>query len=344
MSVERSSRFQVEAAFAAQAVRVAARLSRAVQREMVEPAQLKTDRSPVTVADFAVQAVVAHLLETSFPTDTLVAEEDSALLQKPEQGTLLETVTRFVRQVWPEASSREVCRAIDRGAGAPVGRFWTLDPIDGTKGFLRGDQYVTALALLDRGDVQVAALGCPNLDADLQPHVGGEGALAVALRGQGAWTGALDGGSLRRLQVSPTSEASGARILRSFEAGHTDEAQVSRLAEVLGCQAPPVRMDSQAKFAVLAAGGGELIVRLLSPSLPDYKEKIWDQAAGSLIVEEAGGQVTDLTGRPLDFRSGRELQRNLGVLVSNHHLHAMAVEALRQIGANRRPEAASPTG
>jgi 3'(2'), 5'-bisphosphate nucleotidase len=339
--MERGSRFQVEAAFAAHAVRAAARLSRIVQREMVEPAQVKADRSPVTVADFAVQAVVAHLLEASCPTDTLVAEEDSALLRRPEQGTLLETVTRFVRQVWPEATAREVCRAIDRGAGAPVGRYWTLDPIDGTKGFLRGDQYVTALALLERGEVQVAALGCPNLNAELRPEVGGEGALAVALRGQGAWAGSLDGGSLRRLQVSAAEEPSSARILRSFEAAHTDEAQVSRLAEALGCQAPPVRMDSQAKFAVLAAGSGELIVRLLSPSRPDYAEKIWDQAAGSLIVEEAGGQVTDLTGRPLDFHAGRELRRNLGILVSNRRLHPAAVAALHAIGADRRPQASA---
>jgi len=98
-------------------------------------------------------------------------------------------------------------------------------------------------------------------------------------------------------------------------------------------------MDSQAKFAVLASGNGDLIVRLLSPAQPDYAEKIWDQAAGCLLVEEAGGEVTDLAGRPLDFRAGRELRRNTGVLVSNHRLHASALEALRQIGADRRPGA-----
>jgi len=339
VSVERGSRFQVEAAFAAQAVRAAAWLSRAVQRQMIQPAQIKADRSPVTVADFAVQAAVAHLLETDFPTDTLVAEEDSAMLRQPDQTALLETVTGFVHQVWPEASGREICRAIDRGAGAPVGRYWTLDPIDGTKGFLRGDQYVIALALLERGEIQVAALACPNLDADLHPHVGGEGALAVALRGQGAWAGALDGGPLHRLQVSTTGEAARTRILRSFEAGHTDEAQIDRLAQAMACDVPPLRMDSQAKFAVLASGNADLIVRLLSPAQPDYAEKIWDQAAGCLLVEEAGGEVTDLAGRPLDFRAGRELRRNTGVLVSNHRLHASALEALRQIGADRRPGA-----
>jgi len=96
-------------------------------------------------------------------------------------------------------------------------------------------------------------------------------------------------------------------------------------------------MDSQAKSLLLAAGEGELIFRLISPRRPDYVERIWDQAAGAIIVEEAGGRVTDLAGVPLDFRAGRALDRNLGVLASNGRLHAAALEAIRQTGADRRP-------
>jgi 3'-phosphoadenosine 5'-phosphosulfate (PAPS) 3'-phosphatase len=92
-------------------------------------------------------------------------------------------------------------------------------------------------------------------------------------------------------------------------------------------------MDSQAKYAVLAAGGGDLLLRLLSSSQPNYREKIWDQAAGSLVLEEAGGQITDLDGKPLDFTTGRSLRDNRGILASNRALHAAALRALQQIGA-----------
>ena len=58
----------------------------------------------------------------------------------------------------------EVCRWIDHGGGSQYSeRFWTLDPIDGTKGFLRGEQYAVALALIVEGRIAVAALACPNL-------------------------------------------------------------------------------------------------------------------------------------------------------------------------------------
>ena len=81
----------------------------------------------------------------------------------------------------------------------------------------------------------------------------------------------------------------------------------------------------------MAVGGGEVILRLLSPKRLDYKEKIWDQAAGSLIVEEAGGKVSDLFGRPLDFTAGRTLLNNRGILASNGHLHEQALQALQAV-------------
>ena len=75
------------------------------------------------------------------------------------------------------------------------------------------------------------------------------------------------------------------------------------------------------------------MLRLLTPSRPDYREMIWDQAAGAIIVEEAGGRVTDLDGKPLDFCHGRRLTENRGVLVSNGHLHDRVLEGLSKVGA-----------
>jgi 3'(2'), 5'-bisphosphate nucleotidase len=307
---------------------------------MVSPAITKADSSPVTVADYASQALVGQMLLQDFPQDRLVAEEDSQTLKDDAAGATLERVTGYLRRIRSEADSEQVCAWIDHGTQEPATRFWTYDPIDGTKGFLRGDQYVTALALIEEGQVVVAALGCPNLDQHMRPDVGGDGVAVVAVRGQGSYSFGIGDKEGLRLRVSDQELVHKARLLRSFESAHTHEARMAALVEALGTNSEPVLMDSQAKYAVLAAGGGELLFRLLSPSKPDYEEKIWDQAAGSLIVEEAGGRVSDLRGEWLDFSQGRTLRANVGVLASNGWLHSAALEAIRNVGADRRPESA----
>jgi 3'(2'), 5'-bisphosphate nucleotidase len=337
-----------EISFALDTTRQASLLAKRVQAEMVSPALTKDDHSPVTVADFAVQAAAAFHLAQVFPDDPLVAEEDAAelrpMLAETQAGrsSLLSQVTHFAAQVVPGAQADRVCDWIDRGGASTSQRFWTLDPIDGTKGFLRGDQYAIALALLADGQVQVGVLGCPNLElvagargaGSLVPKVGGAGALVIAALRQGTWATPLDGsGEFIQLRAAGTDDPTRARLLRSFESGHTNVDQIDVFARRLGIQAKPVRMDSQAKYAVLASGGGELILRLLSPSKPDYREKIWDQAAGALIVQEAGGEISDLAGRALDFSTGRSLARNRGILASNAMLHGAALQALGEIGA-----------
>lgn len=323
-----------EIKFALHAVQLAAQLAYTVQSQMVSPALSKDDRSPVTVADFASQALVAYLLAGAFPDDLLVAEEDSVMLRTSQGQPVLESVAGFVARFLPEASPEAVCGWIDRGKAEPGKRFWTLDPVDGTKGFLRGDQYAVALALVVDGQVQLGLLGCPNLSDAYRPDFGGPGSLVIAVRGQGAWVTPLDApGSFAPLQVSQRVKPVQARLMRSFESGHTNVTQLDEFVEVMGIQAEPVSMDSQAKYAVLAAGKGDLLLRLISISKPNYKEKIWDQAAGSLVIEEAGGQITDLRNRPLDFTQGRTLLKNRGVLASNRYLHQAALQALEAIGA-----------
>jgi 3'(2'), 5'-bisphosphate nucleotidase len=323
-----------EAQFAAVVVREAAALARRVQREMVGAAITKDDLSPVTVADFAVQALVARRLYERFPDAALIGEENAATLRAEAGREALEQIDKFVRTRIPEATPAAICDWIDRGAGAPPASFWTLDPVDGTKGFLRRDQYAVALALIEDGKVQVGALGCPELEDASRPAQGGAGSLVLAARGRGAWTLPLEAASAswRRLIVSPISETSGARLLRSVEKSHTDAGGIAQLVAQLGIMADPVAMDSQAKYAVLAAGGGEILLRLLSPARPDYRETIWDQAAGSIIVEEAGGRVSDLDGKDLDFSQGRRLAANRGVLATNARQHEAVLRGLRAIG------------
>ncbi len=324
----------LEIQFALNATRRASLLVRLVQSELVTPALTKEDRSPVTVADYAAQALVGRLLAEQFPHDWLVAEEDSSALRTPDAARTLERVTHFVRRSLPGATPDRVCAWIDHRRADSAERFWTLDPVDGTKGFLRGDQYAVALALVVAGQVEIGVLGCPNLTDAQNPDLNGPGSLVVGVRGQGAWTTSLASpGDFQPLKVSAQADPAQARLLRSFESGHTNVSQMDVFARALGIQAEPVLMDSQAKYAVLAAGKGDLLLRLLSPAQPNYREKIWDQAAGARVLEEAGGRITDLDGRPLDFTTGRSLRNNRGVLASNHVLHDAALKALGQIGA-----------
>ena len=323
-----------EAAFAIDAVRQASKLVSTVQKELITPALTKDDRSPVTVADFAAQALVGELLAQAFPEATLVGEENATDLRLPERADALARVAEFVGRFVTGATPDLVCDWIDRGCAEPGQRYWTLDPVDGTKGFLRGEQYAVALALVDDGNVTLGVLGCPNLSDGYQAAVGGSGSLVVAQAGVGTWTAPLAvDGEFRQLHVSERTVAADARLLRSVESGHTNVGQIGELVAALATTAEPVLMDSQAKYAVLAAGAGDLLFRLLSPSKPDYREKIWDQAAGSLVIQEAGGRITDLDGKRLDFTQGRTLAQNRGVVASNGHLHDSALEALRRIGA-----------
>lgn len=323
--------------FARQAVRLAANLAAQIQSEMVSGALTKDDRSPVTVADFAAQAVIGYLLDQAFQGELLVGEEQSEILRSVEERVTLEIVTGFVRRVVPGATPEQVCEFIDRGGDAPGRNYWTLDPIDGTKGFLRRAQYATALAYVESGRVQLGVLGCPNLNPDLGEAPLGKGSLIFAKRGEGSWIARLadpdQPDTFSPLHVSGQGDPEEARLLRSFESSHTNADLIEAFQKQLGVLADPVRMDSQVKYALLAAGEGELYLRLLSPDREEYKEKIWDQAAGSLIVEEAGGVVTDLDGAVLDFSRGRTLEGNRGICASNGKFHDRVLEALQAVNA-----------
>lgn len=327
-----------EIVFLLDAVRAAARLVAQVQASMDPASQAKADASPVTVADYGAQALVGHLLDRTFPADPLVGEEDSSSLREETNRAMLERIAALVGEHAPGATTEAVCRWIDRGSAVSGRRYWTVDPIDGTKGFLRGDQYAVALALVEDGQVRLGALGCPNLSlrylrgeptAPFDPR---DGSLVAAVRGRGTWAAPLAGGEFVRLTVSDRSDPAQARVLRSLESGHTNLGQTGELMDHLKIQAASVGMDSQAKYAVLAAGKGDLLVRFLSAKAPDYQEKVWDQAAGSIVVEEAGGRISDLHGRNLDFTTGRTLVRNRGVLATNGRLHEALLEGMRAIG------------
>ena len=331
------------------AVRHAARLCQAVQSSITADSLEKKDKSPVTIADFGSQAIVCRAIGDAFPDDPIVGEEDSAELQEPGNEAFLTRILQELAAVGLDASADDACAWIDRGGwngeGLPGERFWTLDPIDGTKGFLRGQQYAISLAMIENGQIAAAVVGCPNLpleatargaSADESVIASGAGSLLVAAKGAGAFVLPIDGdsefdpASAMRISVSQVSDFAEARLCESVESGHSSHSHSAQIASELGIVHEPARLDSQAKYAVVARGEADIYLRL--PTRPGYREKIWDHAGGVLVTEEAGGKVTDVAGKPLDFTHGRELRENRGVIVTNGPLHEQVLVAVHNAG------------
>ena len=321
------------------AVQHACRVARAVQRDLAQVREItKDDRSPVTVADFAVQAIVAMAIHEADEAANIVGEEHTGELRQNENTAVLDAVIAAVRTYRPDVTADEVLDAIDTCNHDPVGieaAYWTIDPIDGTKGFLRGQQYAIALGRIENGQVTLGVLGCPNLPADSSqpldqpdPH----GTIYSAIHQGGAWELTSDDPNAQRNPITATTEpvADGLRICESVEKAHSKRGDAARVAEVLGGAAQPVRLDSQCKYAVVARGQADAYLRM--PTSKTYVEKIWDHAAGSIIATEAGAIVTDITGSRLDFTHGRRLKNNRGVICAAPHIHGRIITAIESLG------------
>ena len=325
------------------AVTDASLVCRSVQADLASVrAELKDDRSPVTVADWASQAVVVRRLYQELGEQAIVGEEDAGALRKPEQGALREHVLRAVQLAWPGVRMDEVLDAIDvagREAQTTAEGFWTLDPIDGTKGFLRGEQYAVSLGWIEGSAPVVGALGCPNLSCDFErpfdapdPH----GIVFWAAEGRGVLQAPADqpGAPAQNLLTDDRPPDDPPRVCQSVEKAHSNTDAASRLLEHLGIDHHAF-LDSQAKYAVVARRQADAYLRL--PTRRGYTERIWDHAAGSLVARAAGCVVTDVRGLGLDFGHGRGLEANLGVICASDRLHPALLEATGVLGLDREP-------
>jgi myo-inositol-1(or 4)-monophosphatase len=189
----------------------------------------------------------------------------------------------------------------------PDGR-WIVDPLDGTIAFVTDLPLYSVLIALERdGVLRSSVIYIPRLRE-----------LFVAERGRGAW---LNG---RRIHVSPRR-----RLVECVIAlWHDDSVWGDRaLRERIAALALRVRN-------VRIFGAGYALASVAAGRLDAYWEqsaKPWDVAAGALLVEEAGGRVTDDSGRPLDLTQPT-------ILASNGHIHRRMVAALarRAIARSRR--------
>jgi len=301
----------------------------------------KDDKSPVTVADYAAQAVVAMVLKEHIGEFVLVAEESSSFLRDEDNAAILSAVVAAVQEVWDDATADSVLNAIDLGSGdTSHHKYWTLDPVDGTKGFLRNQQYAIALGFIEDGTPTIGVMGCPNLAVDMSmpfDERDEHGCLYYAIQGLGVWETRCDDGDapvihITRLDHVETEEIS---VCGSVEKAHTNMSDTDRILDWieengLGQAGEPARLDSQCKYAVVARGQADAYLRL--PARKGYVERIWDHAAGCCIACESGAFVTDIFGKNLDFSHGRGLEVNKGIVCAPPRVHGLMLRAIKELG------------
>jgi len=303
----------------------------------------KGDLSPVTVADFAAQAVVVRRLAGAFGGVRIVGEESGELLRRPEHARAAEAALLAIQAAlphdrdWRNASPRDLIAAVELGSAREgVGdAFWTLDPIDGTKGFLRGQQYCTALALIRGGRPTIGVLGCPNLRRGLEPgclEVGKgahPGVLVSATAGGGAVVSDLPGDRGSPIDPPP-ARREGVVLASSLVSNDEVRRATDRVIARLRPGSREVQLDSQTKYAAVALGQADAFLRL--PMARRTPEAIWDHAAGVIVCQEAGCVVTDARGRDLDFGVGATLSRNRGVIAARPAVHGELRAVLAELG------------
>lgn len=318
-----------------QAVRQAAALCRIVQARYVPAADApqraaggaasKAGAEPVTLADYGAQAIVCRAISRAFPDDAVIAEESGQqfgeLIPAADQAAIAALVGEVLGETVRVA---DLVRWLDHGQGRAAGRTWVIDPIDGTKGFLARRHYVIAVGVLRDGQPAAGVIAAP--------HYGQGGAVFAAHNGA-ASVQPLAGGSARSIRVSQRTDPAALVVLESVEKSHASRERMAQVRAAAGLGAAPViRLDSQEKYARIAAGDADLYLRL--PRLHSTRpHMIWDHAAGTAIVQSAGGVVSDVDGGPLDFTQGRTLARNHGVIVANPRIHARVVAAVQSIGS-----------
>lgn len=324
---------------AVRAAAVAAGFCRQMQFRHGGPGRIiKPDGSPVTLADFGAQALVVRELRRELGNARIVGEESAGFLRSHEGGPALEKVVAALDSTgaWAGAASGSVLEAIEGGAHRDDGGhdgFWTLDPIDGTKGFLRGEQYSVCLAFIRAGRPVVGVVACPNLAVEFDrpyslpdPH----GVICFAWRAGGAWTVPVDapGDPPRPVSRVPWHPGDRVRLTESVSSGHSNREAFARLSGALVPPATPLRIDSQCKYVVVARGEADAYLRV--PPRADHAENIWDHASGALLLEETGCVVTDLRGRSLDF-SKPKITGAFGIAGAPPALHARLVQLAAEL-------------
>ena len=235
--------------------------------------EMKPGDEPVTVVDRRASEIIIGELGRAFPDDALISEE------------------------LPTAA----------GALASASRVWLVDPIDGTKDFIRGgDGFSVMIGLVVDGVPTVGVVHQPTLDRTFYGTP------------DGAWVATR--GEVAALAVSTIAHAADARLVAS--ASHRT-ADIDRVKAELGIADEQNVGSVGVKLCLIAMAVRDLYVN------PAAKTKAWDTAAPQAILAAAGGRLTDLDGRALDYRG--ELAHRRGLVASNGHVHAEVIARLEPL-------------
>ena len=237
-------------------------------------------------------------VEEAFPDDPIIAEEDSAELRQPENAANLDQVVEHLRALVPGmAIPQPTTSAAGSTGGRPGeyrGRFWTVDPIDGTKGFLRSRAVRRRAGARRRGPGRCCGPGM----SEPAPHderwrgARAMGAIFTAVRGQGAFAVPLD----RERDDEPDSlipsgSANTDDPAASGSASRSNPATVPtamRLRSRRGSGSSRRRSGWTARRSMGSSRGARLRSTSACPPRADYREKIWDHAAG--CADRRGGR------------------------------------------------------
>lgn len=328
------------------AAQAAGSLCRTMQPEVVAGVRAgagehKADGSDITIADYASQALLIHLLARTADMPCVVAEESAHALAA--RADLLASVTRALARsgLWPGVRPSDVLEALAYRAWDPASHanpnapttYWTIDPIDGTKGYAAGRQFAVCVALIDHGAPVLGVLDCPNLPLDGAQALLAEGQAPGTITVTGTTIGCISGGPVLQARdgtlapIAPRHPQINRPPVFTF-AVEPSEGRVTdlrRIGQLLGSLGTPLACDSQAKYALVARGDADVYYRPPRKSA----EKVWDHAAGCLLLQSAGCTVTDVRGRPIDW-SSPVLAGSTGVLGAPPALHARVLAALGQ--------------
>jgi 3'(2'), 5'-bisphosphate nucleotidase len=305
------------------AVRQAVDLTRRVRQLAIQHSS-KAVNDPVTIGDYGSQALILRAFAQWQPDAAVLAEEHSEqfleLVSPEARGIVVKLVSDILGESVTEG---DIVRWLDFGSDRVSARRWTLDPIDGTRGFVNGRRYSVALGLVDGADAVAGLLACPGY-----PSRDGQGVLMYTTP-DGAYGESLAGGGAWRLRAREVENPALLRPVESIDHVDYDQPVLSAMYDLLGIPPQQVEpLDGQDKYAVVAAGDGDFYVR---PSRPqDRLHYIWDHAAGAAIVGAAGGVVSALDGTPLDFSHGERLPK-AGVIVSSAKMYERVLAAVQQV-------------
>ncbi|MFO0829797.1 MAG: inositol monophosphatase family protein [Phycisphaerales bacterium] len=329
-----STRRQAAAFAAVRRAVLATQAARALIDRAASETIAKDDASPVTIADFASQAIVVRMLAHLLGAAPILGEESDTALRDEAHRAILDAVVAAADAAEEGIDAEEILEALATPKADPRnGPCWALDPVDGTKGFLRGGQYAIALAWIagenGRGTPAESVIASPALDPTAADPAtpSSPGVIAVAAPRSGARIASLAGGESAALVAHDWKRGDPIRLALSFERAHGDADSAVTLARRIGETFEPFRLDSCSKYLLVANGRADAYLRI--PRDATRAECVWDHAAGVRIAMESGCTVCDLRGEPLDFGRGPTLSANVGIVVAPPRLAEALVAAAR---------------